>query len=58
LPVGSEFVANIPVSPLLGWISELGATANTEFAYNVSTNTVTPVSLPNTELSLVLAPTP
>jgi hypothetical protein len=57
LPAGSEFVSNIPVTPMVGWIGVLGATTNSQFIYDVATNTIASVSIPNADLGLVLAPT-
>jgi hypothetical protein len=57
LPAGSEFVSSIPVTPMLGWIRDFGATTNSQFVYELTTNTIASVSIPNAQLGLVFAPT-
>jgi hypothetical protein len=55
LPPGSEFVSNIPVTSTLGWIYDSGVSTDSH-VYDLASNTVSSVSVPNATLSVVVAP--
>jgi hypothetical protein len=55
-PTGSEFVSNIPVTSTLGWINDSGVSTDSQYVYDLATNTISSVSIPNATLSIVGAP--